>query len=117
MARIPKATDYTVAVDGVGTFTFGRRAMRDEIDIQREYAAILDGVRPTVWLEVVGNWISVFKVLTVKAPEGWNVDELDPLEDATYAKMQRVYDALSAKELSFRSGSGALGQGGGAASA
>ncbi len=117
MARVSKATDFTVAVDGVGTFTFGRRTMRDEIDIQREYAAILDGVKPTVWLEVVGSWFSAFKVLTVKAPEGWSVDELDPLDNETYSKMNLVYDALCEKELSFRRVHAPDGQGSGTAPA
>lgn len=104
MARISKATDYTVDVDGVGTFTFGRRTMRDEVDVQREYAAILGGVVPTAWLEIVGNWIATLKVLTVRAPNGWDIDEMDPLDNETYEKMKRVYNALSEKELSFRRG-------------
>ncbi len=115
MARAPKASDFTVTVDGVGTFTFGRRPMQAEIAIQREYARILDGVPPTAWLDIVGNWLATFKVLTVHAPDGWDVDEMDPLDNATYDKMKRVYDALSAKELSFRSGDGGQGQGSGQA--
>lgn len=117
MARISKTTDYTVSVEGVGTFTFGRRAMRDEVDVQREYAAILGGVQPTAWLEVVGNWISTLKVLTVRAPDGWDIEEMDPLDNATYAKMKRVYDALSEKELSFRRGNVSPSEGNGEASA
>ena len=117
MARISKATDFTVKVDGVGTFTFGRRGMREEIDIQREYAAILDGVQPTGWLEVVGGWMSAFKVLTVRAPEGWDIEAMDPLDNDTYARMKRVYDALSDKELSFRRKPGADGEGSGAPAA
>ncbi len=114
MSRISKANDFTVTVDGIGTFTFGRRNMQAEIDIQREYARILGGVPPTAWLDIVGNWTSTFKVLTVSAPEGWDIDEMDPLDNGTYEKMKRVYDALSVKELSFRSGDGAQREGSGA---
>lgn len=96
--------DFVVDVEGVGRFTFARRMMRDEIDIQREYADILGGVQPTAWLEVVGNWIAVFRVLTVYAPSDWDIDKMDPLDDDTYKKMNRVYESLREKELSFRRG-------------
>lgn len=102
MEREGRATDFTVPVEGVGTFTFARRTMRDEIKIQVEYARILDGVTPTAWLEAVGGWLSVLRVLTVRAPEGWDLDALDPLEADDYAKLNRVYSALVEKERSFR---------------
>lgn len=113
MARIPKDTDYTVPVEGVGSFTFGRRKMVDEINIQREYANILAGVSATDWLGTVGTWIATFKVMMVRAPSDWDIDEMDPLDDATFEKMRRVYDALCDKELSFRRkpGSGSEGSG------
>ena len=104
MARIPNKSDFTVNVDGVGSFTFGRRKLSDEVAIQREYAAILDGVKPTDWLEIVGNWIAVFKVMMVSAPSGWDLEEMDPLDNGTYQKMKRVYDAFIEKERSFRLG-------------
>ena len=102
MARIPAETDYTVDVDGVGTFTFGRRKMADEVKIQVEYARLIDGVKPTEWLAIVAGWLSVLKTLTVRAPEGWDLDDLDPTDDATYAKLSRVHSALTEKESSFR---------------
>jgi hypothetical protein len=106
MTRIPNDTDFTVVVDGIGKFTVGRRKMADEVAIQREYALILGGAEPTSWLHIVGNWIATFKVLIVFAPPGWDIDEMDPLENATYEKMKRVYDAISEKELSFRGRNG-----------
>lgn len=102
MARQAKETDYTVSVEGVGTFAFGRRAMRDEIAIQVEFARIIDGVEPTAWLAAVGGWLSTLRVLTVRAPEGWDIDAMDPTDPETYAKLSRVYDALTEKERSFR---------------
>ena len=100
--RTPQETDYTVPVASIGTFTFGKRTMRDEIAVQVEYARIIDGVIATAWLQAVAGWISPLRVLTVRAPAGWDVDELDPTDPATYAKMQAVYGALSEKETSFR---------------
>lgn len=115
MARNAQPTDFVVKVEGVGSFTFGRRTMKDEIGIQVEYARLLDGVEPTAWLQAVCGWLSVFKVLTVRSPEGWDLDELDPLDDETYAKMNRVYEALVDKERSFRRGKDEAGEGRGGA--
>lgn len=114
MARIAKETDFTVKVEGVGSFTFGRRTMRDEIAIQVEYARIIDGVEPTAWLQAVGGWLSVLRTLTVRAPEGWDLDAMDPLDDETYARLNKVYEALVEQERSFRRGSKPAGQGSGA---
>lgn len=114
MARSPQPTDYTVKVEGIGTFAFGRRTMRDEIAVQVEYARIIDGVEPTVWLQAMAGWLSTLRVLTVRAPDGWDMDDLDPLDDESYAKLKKVYDALVEKERSFRRGSGASKQEGGA---
>lgn len=102
MVRQARENDFPVKVDGVGTFTFGRRRMADEIAIQVEFARIIDGVEPTAWLQAVGGWMSTLKVLTVRAPDDWDLDELDPLDDATYAKLKLVYETLSEKERSFR---------------
>lgn len=107
-------SDFTVTVEGVGAFTFGRRKMKDELAIQREFADIIGGVQPTPWLEAVGGWISALKVLTVRAPAGWDLEEMDPLDEATYSKLNRVYQALREKEGSFRSGQAAAGPASGA---
>ena len=104
MSRIPKDSDFTVDVEGVGRFTFARRTMRDELAIQREYADILQGVIPTDWLATVGGWISTLRVLTVHAPADWVLDDLDPTDTVTYEKMARAHSALVEKERSFRLG-------------
>ena len=111
MARIPKETDFNLTIPDVGPFTFARRTMRDEIQIQVEYARIIDGAEPTAWLSAVGGWISTLKVLTVRAPQGWDLDELDPLDPSTYARMNAVHGGLSEKERSFRSKPGSAGAG------
>lgn len=113
MSRIPKDSDFTVDVEGVGRFTFARRTMRDELAIQREYSDILQGVIPTDWLATVGGWMSTLRVLTVHAPTDWVLDDLDPTDTATYEKMVRVHSALVEKERSFRCGSEPAGQGSG----
>jgi len=111
MARKGNNTDFQVNVEGVGAFTFGRRTMQDEIKIQVEFARLIEGVEPTQWLQTVCGWIAALKVLTVFAPEGWNIEEMDPLDNKTYTNMGLVYDALREKERSFRSSATADSQG------
>lgn len=117
MARMPKETDFTVKVDEIGTFTFGKRTMRDEVAVQVEFARIIEGVEPTAWLQTVGGWLATLRVLTVRAPEGWDLEDMDPLDPDTYAKLSRVHDALRDKERSFRRGPAPAGEGSGAGSA
>lgn len=111
MARQAKETDYAVDVEGVGTFMFGRRTMRDQIAIEVEFARIIDGVEPTAWLAAMGGWLSTLRVLTVRAPAGWDLDALDPTDPETYSKLLRVHDALAEKERSFRHKPGPAGEG------
>jgi hypothetical protein len=106
MTRLPNSTDFQITIDDIGTFTFGRRRMRDELAIAAEFSRLTEGVEtPTPFLANVAGWISVLKVLTVEAPEGWDIDAMDPLDDDTYAKLVKVHVALREKEGSFRSGS------------
>lgn len=113
-ARAPKNTDFDLTVEGVGRFVFGRRTMGDELAIQREYSSIIQGVTPTDWLMTMAGWLSVLRVLTVRAPEGWNLEEMDPLDEATYANLFKVYTALRDKEGSFRLGQKVAPEGNGA---
>lgn len=96
-------TDFVVEVEDVGRFTFGKRKMKDEIVIQREYADMIGGVDPTPWLSTVCTWIATFRVLIVAAPKEWDIDELDPQEPESYAIMAKVHNALVERERSFRS--------------
>lgn len=114
MARKPQDTDFVVPVEGIGNFTFGRRAMADEIKIQVEFARIIEGVEPTAWLNTVGGWLSVLRVLTVRAPADWDIEGMDPTDDETYAKLARVHGALIDKERSFRRKPEPTGEGSGA---
>lgn len=102
MARSPSATDFIVPVKGIGNFTFAYRTMGEEMKLQVEYARMIDGVTPTEWLSTVCGWIATLRTLTVRAPEGWDIDEMDPLDDDSYAKIMMVHAALRAKEGSFR---------------
>lgn len=106
MARTPHKSDFPIDVEGVGTFLFGRRTMADEIKIHVEYARLTEAVQPTPWLDQVATWLSTLKVMTVRFPDGFDIEALDPLEDDTYQKLMRIHAAFIAKESSFRRGSG-----------
>ena len=102
MARQPSKTDFIVNVEGEGRFIFARRTMLDEITIQREYARHAGGVEPTVWLATLAEYLSTLSVLTVEAPESWDIEAMDPLEDETYKRIGRVFAALRERENTFR---------------
>ena len=109
--RLPQATDFIEDVEGVGHFRFARRKMADEMQIQRLFAEYTGGIQPTIWLLTLGEYLSTLRVLTVTAPDGWDLDNLDPLEEDTYAKLGRVFTALREREETFRTGSKPKGQG------
>lgn len=100
--RKPSESDFVVEVEGIGRFVFARRKMADEIQIQVEYAGLIQGVEPTQWLENVCGWVAAFKVLMVQAPKGWDLEEMDPLDEGTFANLMKVYRAFRDKERSFR---------------
>lgn len=111
MSRLPTNTDFQATVDGIGTFTFAKRRMRDELAIASEFSRLTEGVEmPTTYLSSVAGWISTLKVLTVRAPDDWDIDEMDPLDPDTYEKLVKVHTALREKEGSFRSGSKPKGE-------
>lgn len=110
MPRTAKPTDFRVDVPDVGEFVFGKRTMRDEIATQVEYARLIDGVVPTPWLETVCGAIADLKTLTVKAPDGWDLDALEPHDPETYKKLLAVHRELITKERSFRPGAAEAGQ-------
>jgi hypothetical protein len=103
MPRSAAATDFTVDVEGIGSFRFARRRMTDELQINAEYSRLTDGVAaPTPYLASLASMISELAVLTVKAPDGWDVMDLDPLDDATFGRIAKVSLAFREKENSFR---------------
>lgn len=101
--RSESTSDFQVDVEGVGGFVFGKRTMRDQLLIGAEFSRLSDGVEnPSGWLSAIGGAIAALNVLTVKAPAGWSIDAMDPLDDDTYANILKVHAALRAKEDSFR---------------
>ena len=103
MSRTASPGDYQLQVEGVGSFTFARRKMRDEFAIASEYSRLLDGVpHPTDFLHFYARAFSTVKVLQVSGPAEFDVEELDPQEDASFAQLMGIFTALRAKEADFR---------------
>jgi hypothetical protein len=103
MARSAAPGDYQVSVEGLGAFTFARRTMRDEFAVAAEYSRLTEGVpTPTDFLHFYARAFATIKVLQVVAPAGWGVENLDPQEDASYAQLIAVFDAVRAQEADFR---------------
>lgn len=103
MARAAAPGDFQVEVPGVGTFTFCRRTMRDEFAVAAEYSRLTEGVQtPTDYLHFYARAFSTIKVLQVAGPSGWDIENLDPQEEASYAQLIGVFDALRAQEADFR---------------
>ena len=100
--RIASSTDFPVIVDGIGTFIFGYRKLADELRIQVEYARITEAQPATVWLFNLATYISALRVLMVKAPDGWDLEALDPLDEESFVQIERVFSELREKEDSFR---------------
>lgn len=116
MSRTPADTDFHQEVEGVGHFVFARRTMRDEMRIAAEFSRLTEGVEtPTNFLATVAGWIATLKVLTVSAPDGWDLDEMNPLDDDVFARIGGVNKALRTREGQFRAPKGTAGQNGGQA--
>lgn len=113
MPRNQAIGDFTVDVEGIGTFHFGRRSPRDVYLIRGEYARLTDGNYDDEgnYADISALGFATIKVLAVRMPDGFNLDSLDPLVDEDWeSKVMKVFTALREKELSFRPGSRAASQ-------
>lgn len=112
MARIPNAvTDFVVPVEGVGEFTFAKKSIRDQFAIETEYSRLTEGYESvTNFLHNLATAVSNLTVLTVTAPDGWDVFALDPDDSDSYMKIMKVWGALRDKQVAFRKGPQADGQ-------
>lgn len=105
--RKPASSDYTFEVPNIGRFRYAKRTMKDEMRIGVEFSRITEGA------EVLAPYFSLFataiatqNVLLVEAPEGWDIDAMDPADDDTITKIVAVHMAFRDKERSFRAKSG-----------
>lgn len=98
-------------VEGVGTFTFRKRNMAAEIRISVEFARLTEGAPVDEFTAVFCRAIAELTVLTVKAPESWVIEEMDPFDDDSYAKVFKVRGALIDGDGGTFRGPGKVGEG------
>ena len=101
------ASTHTEEVPNIGTFTFRRRTIRDQVGIEAEELRILGGPCADKELRTIARAIAELAALTVTAPEGWSVADVDPFDDEAMARVFLVYGVLRAAGARFRRGAGA----------
>ncbi|WP_429565670.1 hypothetical protein [Paraburkholderia sp. MM6662-R1] len=92
-------------MDGLGRFCFARRSIGDVYKIRGRYNQVTGGFYDEEGrmadLSALG-YVTI-QTLLVEAPDGFDLDSLDPLVDDDYdQKIVSVFAALREKELSFR---------------
>src|SRR6185312_14260741 len=114
MARAAHKEDFTVDVEGIGTFKFGRRTQRDVYKIRGLYSKLTgDNWKEDGTVGDMEAWMySMLEVMTVEFPDNFSLSKLDPLSDPENDdRLSLVYMALRQKELSFRAGAQKEGSG------
>lgn len=98
---------HVVDVAGVGSFEVRRPIMRTAIAVEVEYARLTEGIEVVPPdLAYICRVLSYLKVMVVSAPDGWDVDNVDPYDEGEVSKLREVHDALTEAEARFRQGAG-----------
>lgn len=103
--RASKETDFALDVEGFGRFIFGRRTKEDVYKIRSRYNVLTEGhYEPDGRIADMGALgLVTLQTLMVGAPEGFSLDDLDPLMDDDFdKKLLKIFTALRARELDFR---------------
>ncbi len=99
MSRVP----FVVSVPSVGDFTFRSRTIADQVRIEAEALRITGGPTGDEALRSIALNLATLSVLTVSAPDGWDVEGIDPLDgDDAVAPLRAVCKELRAAEATFR---------------
>lgn len=97
-------SSFPVPVEGIGEFVFRRRMPRDQLAIEGRARKTAGGSIEEVGGEIMGQCLAIetLAVLTISAPEGWDMDALDPLNDECWRKINTVFQELRKAEGRFR---------------
>ena len=115
--RAPSPTDFTLDVEGVGIFIFGRRTGRDRFKISTEIG-LLTGFQEMPddsFISLAANAYATVKTMMVAGPDGFikkaDLDGFDSGTTDSSADVIKVFLAYSEKENSFRSNAGKASEG------
>lgn len=95
---------YVVNVPDIGTFEVRKRTLGVQMKIHAELNRLTEGAPLSTlsdWFIDLCGLVAELKGLIIKAPDGWSMDNLDPLDDG-YDRLRAVYRAIRVQEDSFR---------------
>jgi hypothetical protein len=95
---------YVVNVPDVGTFEVRKRTLRVQMAIHAELNRLTEGAPLATlsdWFIDLCGLVAELKGLIIKAPDGWSMEDIDPLDDG-YDRLRAVYRAIRTQEDSFR---------------
>lgn len=95
---------YTLTVPDIGTFEIRRRTFKVQMAVHAELNRLTEGAplaSLSDWFLDICGLVAELKTLVVKAPDGWSIDDLDPLDDG-YDRLRAVHQAIRAREGTFR---------------
>lgn len=103
MRLAPKT--FTVDVPEIGTFTFKKRRVPEQVQLESLSLEYTNGQRQEdSHLANMAHVFATLSVLMVKAPDGFDLDEMDPLDAADTDRMWAVWKELRDTEAAFRKG-------------
>ncbi len=95
---------YVVNVPDIGTFEVRKRTLRVQMAIHAELNRLTEGAPLATlsdWFIDLCGLVAELKGLIIKAPDGWSMEDIDPLDDG-YDRLRAVYRAIRTQEDSFR---------------
>lgn len=101
--RKPSENDYTVELEGVGSFVYGQRTIGDFLAIRRRFTELTDGSEDP-YVTTIASITAVHERMCVSCPEGWeNLMDM-PLSGRNdiIQKLLELDRLIGEKENSFR---------------
>lgn len=96
-------TDFSVPVDGVGTFVYGRRTLGDSMKIRARFLELVGANADDIELAATASAVATHEVLCVSAPKGWeDLLQLDGIDNDNAAKVFDLFAKVGEQEDSFR---------------
>lgn len=93
---------HKITVEGIGEFAFRRRTLGDQMRIEGDSDRMLGGPVSDPGLRGISLALATLGRLTEMAPEGWDIEAVDPLDENAVARILKVHEALRAAEDEFR---------------